>query len=57
MSFSLARFIFLSITAKVKSNPKFQNRRHLRIKLRNEALKYAKPGNMTSYHLLSAKGT
>ena len=61
----------MSVTAKVKSNQKFQNRRHLRSKLRNEALKLAlsitdekapgilgtKSENMTSYYLLSAKGT
>ena len=41
ISFSLTRFIFWSVTAKVKSNQKFQNRRHLRSKLRNEALKLA----------------
>ena len=41
ISFSLARLTFLSVTAKVKSNHKFENRRYLRSKLRKEALKFA----------------
>ena len=41
ISFSLARLTFLSVTAKVKSNHKFENRRYLRSKLHKEALKFA----------------
>ena len=39
--FLFSSIYFLSVTTKVKSNQKFQNRRHLRSKLRNEALKPA----------------